>query len=369
MNLKQKIKVLLIIGSLGDGGKERQLLLLLKNLKNEQDIRTFLVVMNSGGEREQEAEKLVDDFLVLPGKRGINLVYPLQKLIQEIKHKEINVVHTWGSGLWDLIGVTAGRLCHVPVIHNGIRSAPNQLNIYNRLTQFGALMADAVVANSHAGLESFNLTNRAKSRVIHNGLEFSRFENIQVLDKGQNLCMVANFREAKDHKSVIIAMTEILTFFPDAKLFLVGHSYGTLISSQTLVSELNISESVEFISDCSHPEPIIGKCQIGILASNESVHGEGISNALLEYMALSKPVIASINGGNAEVVVDNSTGFLVEPGNPDAIIEKVLFLLKNPKIAEKMGNRGKEYINEHFSEERMKNNYLDLYKEILSQKD
>ena len=368
MDQKQKIKVLFIIGSMGDGGKERQLLLLLKNLKKEQDLQTCIAVMNSGGEREKEAEELADDFLVLPGKRDINLIYPLHKLIREIKQKNINIIHTWGSGLWDLIGVVAGRFCHVPVIHNGIRSAPNHLNIYNRLTQFGALMADAVVANSHAGLESFNLTNRANSRVIHNGLESSRFENIQVIDKGQNLCMVANFREAKDHKSVIIAMNEISTYFPDAKLFLVGHSYGTIKSSQTLADELNITESVEFITDCSYPESIIGKCQIGILASNEAVHGEGISNALLEYMALSKPVIASINGGNAEVVVDNFTGFLVEPGNPDAISEKVIYLLSNPEIAKIMGDRGKMYVNEHFSDVRMKNNYLDLYLEMLSPK-
>jgi glycosyltransferase involved in cell wall biosynthesis len=160
-------------------------------------------------------------------------------------------------------------------------------------------------------------------------------------------------------------MSEISKHYPKSKLYLVGHDYGMLKDCQSLVKKLSIVDKVEFVTNCSHPEPIIGKCQIGILATNETVHGEGISNALLEYMALSKPVIASMNGGNSEVVVENSTGFLVDPGIPEAISEKVIFLFENPEIGIIMGKRGKEIVNENFSLTRMEKDYLRLYQEFI----
>lgn len=355
----------MVIGGLGDGGKERQLLLLLKILKQHQDITTSLIVMNSGGERENEASELADKLVVLPRNKGFKLIMALRKVIEQIKGDEIDVIHTWGSGLWDLVGLLAGRIMRIPVIHNGIRSAPGRLNIFNRLTQFSARFADAAVANSAAGLKAFKLDNRQKSRVIYNGLDTSRFEAINIINQGQNLCMVANFSSAKDQKSLILGMPQILADFPDSRLILVGHDYGTLESCANLVRELKISGYVEFITDCSRPEPIIGKCQIGVLASNEATHGEGISNAILEYMALGKPVIASQNGGNAEVVIDNKTGFLVPPGKPQAIGEKVKFLLKNPKTGLNMGAQGKNFVKERFSLEKMEENYIHLYQEFV----
>jgi glycosyltransferase involved in cell wall biosynthesis len=290
---------------------------------------------------------------------------PLRKVIQQIKQDDIHIIHTWGSGLWDFVGLIAGRIMRLPVIHNGIRSAPGRLNIYNRLTQISARFADAAVANSAAGLNTFKLDDRQKSRVIYNGLDTSRFEAIDIINHGQNLCMVANFSGAKDQKSLILAMPQIMSHFPDSRLILVGHDYGTLESCKNLVRELKIGDYVEFITDCSRPEPIIGKCQIGVLATNQATHGEGISNAILECMALGKPVIASDNGGNAEVVIDNRTGFLVPPGNPQAISEKANFLLKNPENAINMGEQGKAFVNERFSIAKMEENYTRLYQEFV----
>jgi glycosyltransferase involved in cell wall biosynthesis len=293
-------------------------------------------------------------------KEGLNLIKPVMEMVKLIKQKNINLIHTWGSGLWDLMGLLAGRLSSIPVIHNGIRSAPTRLNFYNWLTRVGAFFADVAVANSYAGLRAFKLLNHPKYRVIHNGLDVSRFEGVQIIEEGQNLCMVANFHQGKDHKTLILAMAEILNHYPKTKLFLIGHDYGNLTSIQKIANDLQIAKNVMFITNCTQPEPIISKCQIGILTT----YSEGISNALLEYMALSKPVVASRNCGNMEVVVENVTGFLVEPRNPDAISEKVIYLLQNPVIAKKMGRQGKDVVHERFSLAKMEKEYLQLYQEL-----
>lgn len=359
MNTKN-IKVLMIIGRLGDGGKERQLLLLLKTLIPNKNISTFLISMNSGGERETEASQLADYFEAMPGKRGVNFIKPLVKLVNLIKKHKIDVIHTWGSGVWDLIGLIAGRLCGVLVIHNGIQSAPNQLNIYDQITRFGALFADVVIANSLAGLQSFKLAYLNKSRVIHNGLELSRFENIERIKEGQNICMVANFRKEKDHKTAVLGFANITKQFPNANLHLIGHDYGTLSSCQKLVQDLNLENNIKFITNCISPELIIGKCQIGLLAT----HGEGISNALLECMVLTKPVIVSNNGGNPEVVIDGKTGFLVEPESPEMISEKLVFLLSKPDLAKTMGQNAEKSVKESFLVSRMVQEFTRLYREL-----
>jgi len=365
MKLNQPVKVLMVIGSLGDGGKERQLLLLLKLFRKRPDIYTCLVVMNAGGERQNEAVDVVDELIVLQGRAKIDLISPLIKLIRLIKNNQINIIQTWGSGVWDLMGLLAGRVCRISVLHNGIRSAPSQLNIYNQITRLTARFADTVVSNSRAGLEAFGMLNHPNSCVIYNGLDPSRFEDIKTEGKGHTLCMVANFREEKDHKSILLAMPDILQRFPGTKLNLVGHDYGTLSLIEKLIDDLQIAKHVQLITDCKQPEPIIGASQIGILASNATYKGEGTSNALLEYMALSKPVIASNSGGNPEVVNGNITGFLIPPGFSEAISEKVIYLFENPEEAQKMGDRGKERVKERFSLERMEKDYMDLYKDML----
>jgi len=352
---------MMIIGRMGDGGKERQLLLLLKILKLRNDIFTHLAVMNTGGEREEEAGQFADKLVVLGGRKKIDLLSPLKMLIKLIKEDQIGIIHTWGSGVWDFVGLLAGRWCQIPVFHNGIRSAPDHLNIYNRFTRISAKFADAAAANSRSGLKSFKLIDHANSQVIYNGLDTSRFEGIQVVEEGHNLCMIANFRPGKDQKCLILATPEVLKHFPDARLTLIGHDYGTLSENLSLVEELGISEAVKFITDCTNPEPIIGKNQVGILATDASEHGEGISNALLEYMALSKPVIATDNGGTPEVVIDEVTGFLVQPGSHEAISQKVIYLLENPAEARKMGQKGKSIVNEQFSLTKMERDYTNLY--------
>lgn len=359
------IRLMMVIGRLGDGGKERQLLLLLKTLKAHKDIFTLLVTMNAGGEREKEAEQVVDNLVIFPNRKKTDFIQPFKKIIKLINTNQINILHTWGSGVWDLMGVLAGRKGHISVLHNGIRSAPKRLNLYNHLTRLSALYADVVAANSQAGLNSFRLARHSNAKVIYNGLDQSRFEKIDIQNEGFHLCMVANFQERKDHESLVLAMPDILKYFPKTRLTLIGHDYGTLQTVQALVDELQFSEKVKFITDCTQPEPIIGKCQIGILATNDSVHGEGISNAILEYMALSRPVIASRNGGNPEIVMDNKTGFLVQPGSHKEISEKVIYLFNNQVIARNMGENGKTFVTDRFSMKKMETNYINTYKKLL----
>jgi glycosyltransferase involved in cell wall biosynthesis len=95
------------------------------------------------------------------------------------------------------------------------------------------------------------------------------------------------------------------------------------------------------------------------------VHGEGISNAILEYMALGKPVVATRGGGTAEILLDGETGFLVNPKAVDELTQKLALLLDQPETAVVMGKAGADRVEKHFNLEDMAVRYADLYRRVL----
>ena len=99
-----------------------------------------------------------------------------------------------------------------------------------------------------------------------------------------------------------------------------------------------------------------------------STFTEGISNSILEYMALEKPVVATSGGGTNEIVVDNVTGFLIGPSNPEELAEKLDMLLNDADLRASMGQAGKQRVLNEFSIDKMSGKYIDLYKMILSDK-
>ena len=86
-------------------------------------------------------------------------------------------------------------------------------------------------------------------------------------------------------------------------------------------------------------------------------------HTILEASMMEKPVIATNVGGIPELIKDGETGFLVEKGNHDQIIEKISFLLENPEIAKKIGNEGKKFVEENFSWDKIAKEFLKILKQ------
>ena len=91
-------------------------------------------------------------------------------------------------------------------------------------------------------------------------------------------------------------------------------------------------------------------------------------HTVLEASLMEKPVIATNVGGIPELIKDGETGFLVEKGNHEQIIEKISFLLENPEIAGKMGTAGRKFIEENFSWEKIAGEFINEIKRQLKLK-
>lgn len=96
-------------------------------------------------------------------------------------------------------------------------------------------------------------------------------------------------------------------------------------------------------------------------------HEEGFSNAILEAMAAGLPVVATDVGGNAEAVLQEVTGKLVPPKNPEALGNALLSFL-DPSRRKEYGSRGKKRVSELFSMRTIVESYLLLYKNLTKVK-
>jgi glycosyltransferase involved in cell wall biosynthesis len=93
---------------------------------------------------------------------------------------------------------------------------------------------------------------------------------------------------------------------------------------------------------------------------------EGFGLSVAEAMACARPVVTSRCSALPELVDDGTTGLLCSPDNVDEFVKKVRWLRKHPEERAAMGTAARQRIVEHFSLQRMTNNYMALYRELLN---
>jgi len=138
---------------------------------------------------------------------------------------------------------------------------------------------------------------------------------------------------------------------------LVGEDRGIGKDLKKMVLELGIAGRVQFLS-LRHDIPcLMAASDLSVLPSHE----EGFSNVILESMAAGLPIVATNVGGNSEAVVDGVTGWLVPPGRPAVMAEKIIDLLQDPRKARSWGKQGRARVKKKFTIERMVQEHIKLY--------
>jgi glycosyltransferase involved in cell wall biosynthesis len=95
---------------------------------------------------------------------------------------------------------------------------------------------------------------------------------------------------------------------------------------------------------------------------------EGMPNALLEAMALEKPVVVTDAGGNAEVVRRDETGLVVPTRNAEEMAHAILRLLKDDALARRFATAARQSVNQRFSFRHTLQAMETLYAEMLAEK-
>jgi glycosyltransferase involved in cell wall biosynthesis len=93
---------------------------------------------------------------------------------------------------------------------------------------------------------------------------------------------------------------------------------------------------------------------------------EGISNALLEAMAVGVPVIASDVPGNTDVVEHEANGLLVEVDDPASLAAAILRLVDEPDLRERLRQEARRTVETRYSIGHVAERYVDLYRQLVS---
>jgi glycosyltransferase involved in cell wall biosynthesis len=285
-----------------------------------------------------------------------------RKLYRTIRHFQPHLIHTNGL-MSSFYTLSIARLMRIPLINGSIRNTFSGGGFRWSLEKLLLKGSDYRVANSYAGLWSRGFSEKESNNVvIYNGFDFSRVERLTT--KG-SLCqhvrdsemktvgMVAEFNRFKDYPTFIRAARKITRSRKDVVFVAVGDG-ETLESSKKITAG---AEAIKFLGKRKDIIQLVATFDIGVL----STFTEGLSNSIMEYMALRKPVVATDGGGTRELVVDGETGFLVPPQNPDALAAKIEYLLDNPDVARGMGKAGEAKLRREFSITRMVEETVKLY--------
>ena len=372
------MKVLHLINTLSTGGAEMHLLTLCRYLKR-QNVEIVVAclrehVKNSRSLRldfEEEDIRVIN----LQADSRYNSLF-LGRITRVLREERPDILHTHLPRA-DFAGAFARVfhsglvwVCSVHAIYSEDWSGRWSLPLFNLLWR----RADIMLCISHAVREW--LVGRGvpqdKARVIHYGIEPEKFSEPRVnlreqwgLNDNAVVGSIGRLEPRKGHDLLIQAMPELCMRVPSARLLIAGHDpcgYG--VTLRRLIDRLGLGEKVRLVGFQTDVVSFLNALDVFAFASSS----EGFGQVVIEAMAAGKPVITSKIAPLTEIVADGETGLLVESGSPQSFASAIAQLLIDPMERHRMGARGRERVTKCFTAERMTQETLLLYENLLGQK-
>jgi glycosyltransferase involved in cell wall biosynthesis len=286
-----------------------------------------------------------------------------------LKQQKIQIVHTFfeSSDLW--AGFVTKTMSNAKLVW--ARRDMGFLRTRKRELAYRVMagVPDAVFAVSEQVRRhciEVDRINPERVQTIYNGLNIADWTSASRPAKAPGeflVTTVGNIRRVKGHDLFVKAAAAIVPSFTGARFSIAGEvldqDYFTEL--QALVKELKLSNHFQFDGGVTDLGQHLAAADIFVLPSRS----EGFSNAIVEAMAASLPVVATNVGGNAEAVEEGVSGFVVPPEDPVALSTAIIKLLANPSLANKMGSAGREIVSERFTTEVMMSRIASAYGDLL----
>lgn len=365
-----KMTILFVADNIGGGGKERRMLELVKSLSKDPYYKIILVSLMDRGVGYEYMYDFPVTIIESDRKNRFSLD-PYKVIRGAIKKYKPDIVHSWGS-MSSTYMLPLLPFRKFKFINSCIADAPEH-NVWfdknflrNKLT---FIFSDVVLANSLAGIRSYKAPVE-KTYCIYNGIDMNRFKNLgnaQEIKKELGIekfsfvaGMASAFHPRKDYETFAAAAINLARQYPDMCFLMIGEG-STSEQIQAMVPD-DVKGNIFFPGRRRDIENVMQVFDIGVLCTNIDVHGEGVSNSLIEYMSLQKPVVATEGGGTNEVLADGYNGFLIKNKDRETLEKRLVYLYENPEERKKMGLNALETIKEKFLLGRMTAEFIDVYK-------
>jgi glycosyltransferase involved in cell wall biosynthesis len=232
----------------------------------------------------------------------------------------------------------------------------------DRMVVNSEAVRDNVVRHEHYNADAID--------VIPNGHDPARFltppaaglrQQLGIAADDPVVGIVANLRPIKRHADLLQAFALVRQVHLTAHLLVIGS--GALEADlRARAAALGVDRAVHFLGSSPDPIPLVKHCDVCVLPSES----EGLSNAILEYLACGKPTVCTATGGNPELVQDGANGFLVPVGDVTALADRITRLLDDPALARRLGDCARQTFVDRFTVARMLERHVELYARLLA---
>jgi len=330
---------------------------------------------------EQEGFRVYD----LPFRKNplslLNIV-AVFRLYKLMKQNRYSMLHTH-TPVASFIGRIIGRIAGVPNIvytahgfHFHELGDPFKNFIYFRLEKFAGRFTDVLITinkDDHKVAIEKNMVPNGKVFYIKGvGVDTEKFKAEKVsleglepsLSKfsGSTFISVGRLDREKHFDHLLKTFSLVKQKRSDFEFLIVGDGpEGDYLKK--LSAELNLQNKVELMGYVEGVERLLEVANAFVFASSR----EGLPVSLMEAMAMEKPIVAYNIRGVRDLVEDGVSGFLITFGNVKELAEKTLYLIEHPDIAKKMGEKGRERIENDFSLEDVLKEMKNIYEEILGE--
>ena len=199
--------------------------------------------------------------------------------------------------------------------------------------------AKAAMTRVAPGIDTNHFAPVADSHLLKKKLE---------LDDKRVIVSVGRLVHRKGQDTLVEALPAIVQRHPDAHLLFVGVGPHLEYIHKRAI-QLNVLSHISFVGRVHYSElpRFISIGEVFAMPSRSRLAGlevEGLGIVYLEASACGLPVVGGISGGAPDALLEGETGFAVDGLKPEAVAEKIIYLLDNPEIASAMGARGRQWI-------------------------
>jgi glycosyltransferase involved in cell wall biosynthesis len=367
----ERLTIAHVLATFNMGGQER-VVVDLARVQRRQGHNVLAVSLASGPEGPigEELRAAGARTVALPKGPGIDVGLPA-RLAALFLVERVDVVHTHNPQPLVYAG-SAARLCRVKLVHS--RHGFNKGSARQLwLRRAAGRLAHAYVAVSHETAELAREERdapAARLHVVDNGIDLSRFGpdpegrravrgELGVGDDVLVVGTVGRIVDAKDHAFLVRALAPHVG--ERLHLVIVGDGERRPALAEQIAALGARAQAVHLLGLRRDVPRLLAGFDVFVLSSA----WEGLPLVLPEAMAQALPVVATSVGGVPGVVRPGETGFLVAHGDEVALAERVLELGADPECRRAMGARAREIALARYSAERMADEYMAIYREVL----
>ncbi|WP_276210896.1 glycosyltransferase family 4 protein [Heyndrickxia coagulans] len=369
-------------------GASRSLIDLLTVIKNEENIQP-IVILPKHGEMEKKLSEMNIEYLIIPTystsislydksiskhikyilKRMINYI-SIRKIIKNLRKRKVDIIHI--NKITGTVGAEVALKLGIPYIFH-IREfleEDHKRKFYDKKRSYNLLRkSSSIVAISGAIKNKYESILNRKIDLIYNGIPIEKYI-IKISNRFNNSCtnilLTGRISEGKGQLEAIQALNNLCKKLPNNqfKLFLVGdigdEQYYEKI--QKYIKENRLETTVEYVPFTNDLRAIRSKCDIGILCSQKEAFGR----VTIETMLSSMLFIGTNSGGTKELVSNQKTGLLYEPGDYIDLRDKIVYALTHKEEMNTIIKNARDFAVNNYSINNTANNVLMLYKRLIN---